>query len=120
MTAVDRARTSFVDVAPDSHFPIQNLPYGVFSRRSDRRPRCGVAIGDCAALNTAFGVYSFGLAVEGFPLDGPVPVVCDGVKDCERVRRGDTVLVKGTLRVKPEDGLFYVVAGDLNLKESGR
>lgn len=80
----------------------------------------GVAIGDCAALNTAFGVYSFGLAVEGFPLDGPVPVVCDGVKDCERVRRGDTVLVKGTLRVKPEDGLFYVVAGDLDLKESGR
>ena len=46
MTAVDRARTSFVDVAPDSHFPIQNLPYGVFSRRSDRRPRCGVAIGN--------------------------------------------------------------------------
>ena len=46
MTAVDRARTSFVDVAPDSHFPIQNLPYGVFSRRSDRRLRCGVAIGN--------------------------------------------------------------------------
>jgi fumarylacetoacetase len=24
---------SFVPVPPDSHFPIQNLPYGVFKRR---------------------------------------------------------------------------------------
>jgi len=37
---------SFVDVAPDSHFPLQNLPYGVFSTRADRSPRAGVAIGD--------------------------------------------------------------------------
>ncbi|NOX61252.1 MAG: fumarylacetoacetase [Chloroflexi bacterium] len=36
---------SFIPVAPDSHFPIQNLPYGVFSA-ADRGPRCGVAIGD--------------------------------------------------------------------------
>jgi fumarylacetoacetase len=37
---------SFVDVAPDSHFSLQNLPYGVFSTRSDPRARVGVAIGD--------------------------------------------------------------------------
>jgi fumarylacetoacetase len=36
---------SFVDVAPDSHFPIQNLPYGVF-RRSGEPARVGVAIGE--------------------------------------------------------------------------
>jgi fumarylacetoacetase len=36
---------SFIDVAPDSHFPIQNLPYGVFSARG-LPPRVGVAIGD--------------------------------------------------------------------------
>ena len=36
---------SFIPVDPDSHFPIQNLPYGVFSA-GDRGPRCGVAIGD--------------------------------------------------------------------------
>ena len=37
---------SFVHVAPDSHFPLQNLPYGVFSTRADGSPRAGVAIGD--------------------------------------------------------------------------
>ena len=36
---------SFIDVAPDSHFPIQNLPFGVFKPR-DGAPRVGVAIGD--------------------------------------------------------------------------
>jgi fumarylacetoacetase len=34
-------------VDPDSDFPIQNLPYGVFARRgSGEAPRVGVAIGD--------------------------------------------------------------------------
>lgn len=37
---------SFVDVPPNSHFPIQNLPYGVFSTRNESRPRIGVAIGN--------------------------------------------------------------------------
>jgi len=36
---------SFIDVAPTSDFPIQNLPYGVFSARGFA-PRVGVAIGD--------------------------------------------------------------------------
>lgn len=36
---------SFVEVASDSHFPIQNLPYGVFST-ADGLLRLGVAIGD--------------------------------------------------------------------------
>jgi len=36
---------SFIDVAPTSDFPIQNLPYGVFSARG-LAPRMGVAIGD--------------------------------------------------------------------------
>jgi len=36
---------SFVEVAADSHFPIQNLPYGVFSVDGSV-PRIGVAIGD--------------------------------------------------------------------------
>ncbi|XP_028402878.1 fumarylacetoacetase-like [Dendronephthya gigantea] len=37
---------SFITVAPDSHFPIQNLPYGVFSTSSDNTHRIGVAIGE--------------------------------------------------------------------------
>jgi fumarylacetoacetase len=36
---------SFIDVAPDSHFPIQNLPFGVF-KPANAAPRIGVAIGD--------------------------------------------------------------------------
>ena len=36
---------SFVPVPPESHFPIQNLPYGVF-RRGDGERRIGVAIGE--------------------------------------------------------------------------
>src|SRR5258705_11288303 len=43
------ALRSFIEVKPDSHFPIQNLPYGVFSLRSGleaNNPRVGVAIGD--------------------------------------------------------------------------
>ena len=37
---------SFVPVSPESHFPIQNLPYGVFSTPEDQHPRVGVAIGE--------------------------------------------------------------------------
>ncbi|MFN2190690.1 MAG: fumarylacetoacetate hydrolase family protein, partial [Candidatus Promineifilaceae bacterium] len=36
---------SFIEVSPESHFPIQNLPYGVFVRAPGERPRIGVAIG---------------------------------------------------------------------------
>jgi fumarylacetoacetase len=36
---------SFIDVSPDSHFPIQNLPFGVFQPQQ-AKPRVGVAIGD--------------------------------------------------------------------------
>lgn len=37
---------SFVPVAEDSHFPIQNLPYGVFQKKNEKQPRIGVAIGE--------------------------------------------------------------------------
>ena len=37
---------SFIDIKPDSHFPIQNLPYGVFKLKIGSHPVCGVAIGD--------------------------------------------------------------------------
>jgi fumarylacetoacetase len=41
----DPSLRSFVPVAPESPFPIQNLPYGVF-RRPGEESRVGVAIGD--------------------------------------------------------------------------
>lgn len=37
---------SFIEVSPDSHFPIQNLPYGVFKLKVGSEPVCGVAIGE--------------------------------------------------------------------------
>ena len=39
---------SFIEVSPDSHFPIQNLPFGIFQPKGDK-PRTGVAIGDFIA-----------------------------------------------------------------------
>lgn len=36
---------SFIEVAPDSHFPIQNLPFGIF-RLGKEKARVGVAIGE--------------------------------------------------------------------------
>lgn len=62
---------SFVDVPPDSHFPLQNLPYGVFRPITGGEARVGIAIGesvlDLALLearrlldtpNVAGGVFS--------------------------------------------------------------
>lgn len=37
---------SFVETAAESHFPLQNLPYGVFSTAEQPRARCGVRIGE--------------------------------------------------------------------------
>ncbi|MBP7147297.1 MAG: fumarylacetoacetase [Acidobacteria bacterium] len=42
----DPGLRSFVPVARDSHFPIQNLPFGVFRPLPGGRPRVGVAIGE--------------------------------------------------------------------------
>ena len=44
----DPARRSFVEAAnqPETDFPIQNLPLGVFSTKADTISRIGVAIGD--------------------------------------------------------------------------
>lgn len=46
MKIIDSSFRSFVDVPEDSHFPIQNLPYGIFSTDSNWVPRVAVAIGD--------------------------------------------------------------------------
>ena len=42
------ALRSFVEVSPDSYFPIQNLPFGIFQPKQGK-PRVGVAIGDLIA-----------------------------------------------------------------------
>jgi fumarylacetoacetase len=66
---------------PDCHFPIQNLPYGVFSRAAEA-PRCGVAIGDqvadlaaleeCGLVSVAEGRAAFAApALNAFMALGP-------------------------------------------------
>jgi fumarylacetoacetase len=42
----DPTLRSFIPVAATSDFPIQNLPYGIFSAKDGLAPRVGVAIGD--------------------------------------------------------------------------
>ncbi|KAF0694356.1 Aste57867_14767 [Aphanomyces stellatus] len=58
-----KAETTFVDVPTHSDFPIQNLPYGIFSTREDpENKRVGVAIGNQVldlAVIAAEGHFSF-------------------------------------------------------------
>lgn len=42
----DPALKAFFDIPAESHFPIQNLPFGVFRPTTKHEPRIGVAIGD--------------------------------------------------------------------------
>lgn len=51
---------SFVTVDPSSHFPLHNLPYGIFSTGANPVPRPGVAIGNCVldlSLISAAGLF---------------------------------------------------------------
>ena len=59
----DPARRSWVESAnaPDSEFPIQNLPFGVFCPAAGMPPRVGVAIGD-----QILDVAAAGPSLEGF------------------------------------------------------
>ena len=53
---------SFIQYSEECHFPIQNLPYGIFSSNDNDRPRGGVAIGgqvlDLAELEKAGLLHS--------------------------------------------------------------
>lgn len=52
---------SFIDVAPDSDFPIQNIPWGVFSTAAEPQHRIGVAIGTFVLdVSKAAGTYFTG------------------------------------------------------------
>src|SRR5580700_9034665 len=62
----DPARRSWVESAnaPESEFPIQNLPFGVFCPAAGLPPRVGVAIGDQILDVAAAGPSLEGLAAE--------------------------------------------------------
>jgi hypothetical protein len=44
--SADSGTMSWVEYDPDTDFPLENLPYGVFSTPEDPQHRIGVAIGD--------------------------------------------------------------------------
>ena len=68
----DPSIKSFIPVPDNSHYPIQNLPYGVFCSKNNLKPRVGVAIGDRildlsvlenkgifkAIIDPSFGIFS--------------------------------------------------------------
>ncbi len=53
MIFMDSPLRSFRDVPSDSHFPIQNLPFGTFQPK-EGKPRIGVAIGDLITRSFSF------------------------------------------------------------------
>ncbi len=84
--------------SPESHFPLQNLPYGVFSKGGDA-PRCAVAIGenalDLAALEAA-GLLDAGTGAGLFDRTALNDFMAAGRDAWERVRdRLTTLLLEG-------------------------
>src|SRR4029078_10643696 len=81
----DPSLKSWVESAndPDTDFPIQNLPFGVFTFPGDDYPRTGVAIGD-QILDIAAGVESGGVH-----LTPAAPIACqpflNGLADADLV-----------------------------------
>src|SRR5262245_29192857 len=55
----DPSLRSFLTISPESHFPIQNLPYGVFRHPAAKEPCIGVAIGDSVLNLTALESAGF-------------------------------------------------------------
>lgn len=93
---------SFIDVAPDSDFPIQNLPYGVFSTPTSAQKRVGVAIGefvlDLAALESdgllkagADGVFAQG-GLNAFMALGPKTWTATRARISELLRHDNATL----------------------------
>ena len=50
---------SFIAVAADSDFPIQNLPYGIFSQHPQGTRRVGVALGEWVVDLAALEAHGF-------------------------------------------------------------
>ncbi len=96
----DPSLKSFIAVEADSHFPIQNLPFGIFSPSPREEPRVGVRMGDqvldlsvlqdCGLLDSAnlpAGILSYRVLNPFMELPG-------------QQRRAVRLLVSGLLRAE--------------------
>ena len=84
---------SFIDVPADSHFPLENLPFGVFQPRGQSTARVGVALGD-------FVIDLSVLEAKGFfkeALSAPV-FVRDALNDFLALGRPAWIQVRRTLQ----------------------
>jgi fumarylacetoacetase len=120
LPANDASLRSFIDVAAESHFPIQNLPFGIFSTPGRPQRRAGVAIGgeilDLAVLETA-GMLRAGLrpVFQGPDLNDFIAL---GPAVTRTVRLGISRLLRRdnpTLRSSPLRDRALVAAGDASL-----
>jgi len=77
---------SFIPVKPESHFPIQNLPFGIFKPKSGGNPRPGVAIGDMI-LDLAFIESNGFLKAEGvFSRESLNDFMALGTQTCREIK----------------------------------
>lgn len=99
--------------SPDGQFPLNNLPYGVFSRDGEK-PRCGVAIGDRifdASAAEAAGLIS----LSGSPLmDEPAwnKVMAAGSDVWDALRARLTALLSEGSSEQPAASAFLVPRAD--------
>lgn len=103
--ANDPKLKSFVTVDPGSHFPIQNLPFGVF-RRGQSVPRIGVAIGDMvldlavlAGEGSISGDYFRATTLNAFMAAGP-PAWANARADISRLLRADEPTLRDNVRLR--------------------
>jgi fumarylacetoacetase len=113
---LDPALESWVGVPTDSDFPIQNLPYGVFSTEG-RSPRVGVAIGDhildLAALADDGHLDGFGLPLHAVGADRLNLLISESRATRRALReRLSLLLSRGNSTLQPDAGRYLVSAAE--------
>ncbi|HEX7045195.1 MAG TPA: fumarylacetoacetase [Burkholderiales bacterium] len=105
----DPTLRSFIDVRPDSHFPIQNLPFGIFCTDTNPTPRAGVPIGDYVldlAVVEAAGLVRVGSAGPVFQHATLNPFIALGPAAWREARRQVSELLRAdNPRLRDDAGL---------------
>ena len=113
---IDPSRRSWLDVPDDSDFPIQNLPFGIFSTPDHPGPRVGIAIGD--QIIDLWAVQRAGLIDQRFRLVESLHDVLGPPADGRalRARAADLMSVGNTeLDAVPDRGLVSQAEATMHL-----
>ena len=111
VNANDPTLESWIEVAPDSDFPIQNLPFGVFRTESNPSPRVCTAIGDyvvdLAVMNYLSLFDDLDISNEVFDTDSINNLMALGKEQVRTLRnRLAELLSKGNREAKELDWHF--------------